>query len=1094
VRLATALTGIGLAAGVQAQQLPVERLRVLVGRDDGPAILQAVREYPDDSRELVRQLLVEAHVKRAPHADSALVLARRLASAYAATWEDSFPLAQVARFSRMTPERRAAKLGADSVRRAGNAALGRAGVDAALALWREALRRSAVIADSAGIAAALGNIGAGLYRASELDSASIYLDRAHELAEAIGDRRTAANAIGTLASVAKDRGELRRAQVLYTRALDLRSRIGDVRGTAADHNNLGLLSAELDELDEARAHYEAALSLARRHRLEEPAAAALLNLGNAASVEGEYAEAARRYRDALAIYRSSRSDADAALVLHNLGLLALRRGDYATARARLLEALAIFARSGTVADMALIRSDLSSVAAATGDLRGALTHLRRAEQLLVRAPPEPELAAGIALARADLAAQLNSYAQAERQYARAEALYRRAGSSAGQAEAQQGRALLSVERRQYTRALELLRAAARTQAAFGDRRPAALTNLMIGHAQHRQGDLAGARRTLEQATDSLRSLGDVVGEAAAMSALGDLELEAGAPLVAEALYRQGLVQLRTRSAATVSWQLRAGLGRALHARGALAEASAELRSAIGDVERAAATLTLAERRATFLADKWDVYAQLALVERARGDAAAALAASERMRARQMLDLLARGRVAPRVATDSSLAEREQDLRRRIAELTQRLEEEEGVASAMRGPGFAGSAESASGVTREALARAQEQYAQLLLELLEEESAFAPIVRGEVASWREVARRLSAGEALVEYLVSDSTTMVFVVTPDTLRIVDLNVGRRALESLVDFVRGTLVRPRSSPSRPASPPAWRAPLRRLHQHLLAPVEAAGALTGVRRLIVVPHVELNYLPFAALIRRGDPRGSERDEFLIERYEIGYAPSASVWVRLGERVRPQADTRPRTYGVLALAPRTSALPGSREEVEAIRALYGNQATVLTNGAASEAAFRAAAPRYDVVHLATYGVLNKHNPLFSYVSLNPGAAEDGRLEVHEVFGLALDARLLVLSACQTALGSGAVSDVPAGDDWVGLVRAFLGAGAANVIATLWPVEDRSTASLMARVHRGLRAGDSEIAALAVAQRTALRNKATVDPFYWAGFVLVGGR
>ena len=76
---------------------------------------------------------------------------------------------------------------------------------------------------------------------------------------------------------------------------------------------------------------------------------------------------------------------------------------------------------------------------------------------------------------------------------------------------------------------------------------------------------------------------------------------------------------------------------------------------------------------------------------------------------------------------------------------------------------------------------------------------------------------------------------------------------------------------------------------------------------------------------------------------------------------------------------------------------------------------------------------------LFSFVQLSGGGGDsDGRLEVHEVFGLSLSARLVVLSACQTGLASGAVADVPAGDDWVGLVRAFLGAGAQNVIATLW--------------------------------------------------------
>jgi CHAT domain-containing protein len=85
------------------------------------------------------------------------------------------------------------------------------------------------------------------------------------------------------------------------------------------------------------------------------------------------------------------------------------------------------------------------------------------------------------------------------------------------------------------------------------------------------------------------------------------------------------------------------------------------------------------------------------------------------------------------------------------------------------------------------------------------------------------------------------------------------------------------------------------------------------------------------------------------------------------------------------------------------------------------------------------------------------------------------------------------LSDVPAGDDWVGLARAFLSTGVENVIATLWAVEDRSTARAMTHLHRSLRAGDPEITAISNAQRAMLRNPATSDPFYWAGFVLVGG-
>jgi CHAT domain-containing protein len=145
------------------------------------------------------------------------------------------------------------------------------------------------------------------------------------------------------------------------------------------------------------------------------------------------------------------------------------------------------------------------------------------------------------------------------------------------------------------------------------------------------------------------------------------------------------------------------------------------------------------------------------------------------------------------------------------------------------------------------------------------------------------------------------------------------------------------------------------------------------------------------------------------------------------------------------------------------------------------------------VLHLATYGVLNKHNPLFSFVELQSAGESDGRLEAHEVFGLDLSADLVVLSACQTGLASGALADVPAGDDWVGLTRAFLHAGAARVVATLWPVQDLATAALMERFYERYVEAADPTRALAEAQRALLAAPATAHPFYWAGLVSVGG-
>lgn len=252
----------------------------------------------------------------------------------------------------------------------------------------------------------------------------------------------------------------------------------------------------------------------------------------------------------------------------------------------------------------------------------------------------------------------------------------------------------------------------------------------------------------------------------------------------------------------------------------------------------------------------------------------------------------------------------------------------------------------------------------------------------------------------------------------------------------------------------------------------------LAGKSRLVIAPHAELHYLPFAALL---DSAG----RFLIERFELTTTPSASVWLALSRRPTRQSD------GVLALAPRPDALPASRSEVGAIARLAG--ANVLQGPAATESAFRRQAPERRVVHLATFGVLNKSNPLFSHVELGAGDGYDGRLEVHEIYSLELAADLVVLSACETGLGSGAVGDVPAGDDWVGLTRALLHAGAAEVVATLWRVDDWATAALMERFYDSYESRPDPATDLAEAQRAVLTAPATKHPFYWAGFVAVGG-
>src|SRR2546422_9471113 len=323
------------------------------------------------------------------------------------------------------------------------------------------------------------------------------------------------------------------------------------------------------------------------------------------------------------------------------------------------------------------------------------------------------------------------------------------------------------------------------------RHNAARVRLLIGQAASRRGDTATARRAFGQALDTLGTLAAVVDEAEALGALGDLEAQTGHASAAESLYERGLARIGARQTPESTWPLHAGLASVLRSRGALEGAAAELQVAIGQIERVAVGLPLEEHRSAFLEDKWGAYVELALVERARGRTEAAFEGSERLRARQMLDLLARGRVTNPSVAGGEWASREQDLRRRIAELTRQVERpEQAEGGGLRDPA---ATEAASAAVSDALTRAQEAYGALLVEMREANPAYAALVRGEIAPAGDVRAALMPDEALLEYLVGDSTTIVFVVTSDSLVALDLNVSHSALVALVDFARSTLASP-------------------------------------------------------------------------------------------------------------------------------------------------------------------------------------------------------------------------------------------------------------------------------------------------------------
>ncbi|MFC1661480.1 CHAT domain-containing protein [Gemmatimonadota bacterium] len=1033
-------------------------------------MLREIRARPDELRDALATLF-----QRTVHADDSLERvrlldqARQLARAYDRAWSDPFLVRRVQQFSRWSTVERKEKLEADSLRLVGIEAYYGEGPEAALRYWERSLAVYRGLDDEAGQAVIMGNLGAGYYALGDFDRALRHHNQSLELATAAGDHRTRGNALGNIASVRKDRGDYAAAAEYYDSALETRLLTGDRRGEAADLNNLGLVSEALGDLRGAEEYVRRALELNRADGRDRPAANNLTNLANLATRRGRYEEAKGLYGEALALRLATGDRQGEALDRQNLGLLHLSWGDYPAALRSLQASLSILAELGIPLWHAEVRADMAAVQAAMGHLEAARVELTEA---IAEAAGDEVLGPSLAMQRADLLTDLNELDQAAELYQEAEDGFERLGDATGQAEAQTALGYLLLAREEFDAAEEAFGRALRVHEGVGDVRPAAVARIWLGDARVLRGDTAAARLAYHAALTAYLEFGDPVGESVAAGALADLDLEVGELSRAEAGYRAALACIEGQPAGPVRWHLRLGHGLALRELGRVDEALRELGIAIEEVEDIGSGLPVAERRYGYMEDKWRLYAESAKTELDLGRTRAAFELSERMRARQLVDLLARGRTS-HPAPELALLRSEEDLRRQITLLSDEL-----YASLHESTGLRDPPESVPHPEelRESLAGARERYRRVLSRLEEVRPDYAALFSTTVAAVPDVQRALPPDAVFVEYLVSEEWTLAFVVSRDTVAGMELPVDHQMVRQLVRFLRGTV-----DPDDEAE--LWRTPLRRLHSALISPLEAAGHLDGKRLIIVAPHGELHYLPFQALIRP-DPGG---ESFLIEAYDIAYAPSASVGLEVARR-QPERHGG----GLLAMAPQPDVLVHSSAEVLGIS--HGDAlADVYIGSEATEGRFRRLAPDRQILHLATFGVLNPRNPLFSYVQLRPEGSTDGRLEAHEVFGLQLDADLVVLSACETGIASGLRREVPPGDDWIGLARAFLFAGAQSVLATLWPVDDQATAGLMEDFYRGLERGHSKARSLADAQRAMLRDPGHQSPFYWAPFQLSGG-
>jgi CHAT domain-containing protein len=555
-------------------------------------------------------------------------------------------------------------------------------------------------------------------------------------------------------------------------------------------------------------------------------------------------------------------------------------------------------------------------------------------------------------------------------------------------------------------------------------------------------------------------------------------------------------------------------------KGNLATALKQINSALGVIENIRQDLLSPNLRSRFFSTKQNYYElkvnilmELHQQDSTKGYDAQAFNASERSRARTLLELLNESNANIRQGVDLKVIEQENAIKDKVVSLDKQWSELAGKNPTEKQREF----------FEQERKRLLGQYQTVQDSIRAKSPKYAALKYPQPLTLVQVQQQLlDLDTTLLQYSLGKDKSYLWVVSRDGFQSHVLP-SEKEIEAQVKSWRSALL------DKPDASEALDGPASRLGRLLLEP--AAAALKSRRRVIVVPDGALTYAPFAALRLEGKP--------LVESHTLLQLPSSSTLALIRSQTAqrlpaprglamvadpifsgddPRITTPARTSQAaptdlaslnLQRASRTlprqrsagsgaadalPRLPGTRREAERILPLFpGNQTLLALDSQASLALLQSPSMKdYRYVHLATHGVFNTAEPALSGVILSlvdqQGRAVNGFLRLNEIYNLNLPAELVVLSACETGLG-----EQIRGEGMVGLTRGFLYAGSRRLLVSLWKVDDDATAALMTRFYQGLLQDKlSPAQALRAAQNHLRTNTNWDSPYFWSGFVLQG--
>ncbi|MDP2156524.1 MAG: CHAT domain-containing protein, partial [Nitrospirota bacterium] len=501
---------------------------------------------------------------------------------------------------------------------------------------------------------------------------------------------------------------------------------------------------------------------------------------------------------------------------------------------------------------------------------------------------------------------------------------------------------------------------------------------------------------------------------------------------------------------------------------------------------------------------YDRYEEAALFALAQGFNDRAFRYVESMKARTFLDQLTEGRIELEKGIDPDLKRKGDDIENALATVTNRISEEYRKTSPD---------EKALMYLRTEVERFSLELDRLKKQIRMKNPLYATIKYPDPVTVADLQTKvLSSDEVLLEFFVTSQGVYCFAVTTDSFGAVKLSGGKKDFYAKIESLLGNL---ESGAARGEG--YDRASAGDLYDILLKPFEK---IMAGKTLLVVPDGILTRLPFEALVIA---KNGERS-YLLEQHAVKYVQSASVLTMLRKQSSPAQTSnsfigfgdpvydynsfkqgKPERDGTLSdrgisaggdrsryagVGGRLGRLKASGDEVLGIERLFKAQKQdgqiLLRDKASEESAKAAGMDQYGYVHFSMHGIVAPGLQAIVFSQI-PGASEDGILTMGEIMNLRYNARLVVLSACQTGLG-----EEERGEGITGLTRAVMYAGSPAAVVSLWSVDDSGTHELMTRFYENMiqkKAGKSE--ALRRAKQEMIKTRYR-HPFFWAAFVMYG--